>query len=88
MSSTLCEKYFKVENMDKKVKEYLANFRKELSLLRKSNSLTQKQVAEHLGIATQCYQAYESGIAVPTLQNFIKLSIFFDVSTNELLGLE
>ncbi len=74
--------------MENKVQEYLDNFRKELILLRKSNKLTQKQVAEKLGIATQSYQAYESGVAVPTLQNFIKLSIFFDLSTNDFLGME
>ncbi len=74
--------------MEKQVQEYLINFRKELIILRKTAKLTQKQVAESLGIATQCYQAYESGVALPTLQNFIKLSIFFDVSTNDLLGME
>ncbi len=74
--------------MEKQVQKYLENFRKEIIVLRKANKLTQKQVAESLGIATQCYQAYESGVAVPTLQNFIKLSIFFDVSTSELLGID
>lgn len=74
--------------METKLKKYLENFRKELIFLRKSNKLTQKQVAEALGIATQCYQAYESGVSVPTLQNFIKLAIFFDVSFNELFNID
>ncbi len=74
--------------MNTQVNEYLNNFRKEIVTLRKSSMLTQKQVAKSIGVATQCYQAYESGVAVPTLQNFIKLSIFFDSSTNELLGME
>ena len=38
-----------------------------------------------LGITYQSYQAYERGIAVPTLQNFIKLAKLFDVSYEELL---
>ena len=31
----------------------------------------------------QSYQAYERGIAVPTLQNFIKLAKFYDVSLED-----
>ena len=42
----------------------LANNLKEL---RKLYSYTQKEVAEKLGVAYQSYQAYEIGVAVPTL---------------------
>ncbi len=74
--------------MEKFILEKLSDFRKELILLRKSHAMTQKQVAEQIGIATQSYQAYESGIAVPTLQNFLKLTLLFDCTPNELLDYE
>ena len=64
----------------------LANLSKNLKLLRKEVGLTQKQVAEKLGITYQSYQAYELGITVPTLQNFIRLAKIFDVSYEELLA--
>jgi len=50
--------------------------------------LTQKQVAEKIGITHQSYQAYESGVALPTLENFLKLCRFFDLTPNELLGID
>lgn len=47
--------------------------------------LTQKEVAIELGITYQSYQAYELGITIPTLQNFIKLAKLFEVPYEELL---
>lgn len=65
--------------------EELYNLPKNLKRLRKENNLTQKQVAEKLGIKHQSYQAYENGLSVPTLQNFIKLTKVFEVTYEELL---
>lgn len=59
---------------------------KRLIELRNANDLTQLQVATELNIAYQSYQAYERGVAVPTLQNFIKLAKYYDVSTDYLIG--
>ena len=56
--------------------------------LRESNNYTQMDVAAKLGVSYQSYQAYERGIAVPTLQNFIKLAKLYDVSTDYLIGRE
>ena len=56
-----------------------------MKTLRLQYGYTQKQVAEKLGIATQSYQAYEWGVNVPTLQNFIKLARLYDVSLDDLL---
>ena len=63
----------------------LYNLAKNLKALRLQYGYTQKQVAEKLGIATQSYQAYEWGVNVPTLQNFIKLARLYDVSLDDLL---
>ena len=57
-----------------------------LKELRKQCGYTQKYIAEQLGIAYQSYQAYEWGITVPTLQNFIKLAKLFNVSYEDLLS--
>ncbi len=56
-----------------------------LKQLRNQYGYTLKQVAETLGIAYQSYHAYERGLTVPTLQNFIKLAKLYDVSMEELL---
>ena len=65
--------------------EELYRLSKNLKALRKQFGYTQTYVAEQLGIAYQSYQAYEWGISVPNLQNFIKLAKLYDVSYEELL---
>ncbi len=77
---------YSLEKAEEQVKKFLLHFKCEIRELRRYYGLTQKQVAEKIGVATQCYQAYESGVSVPTLQNFIKLAILFDTLTDELLG--
>ncbi len=64
----------------------LYNLSQNIQALRKQYNYTQLYVATKIGITYQSYQAYERGISVPTLQNFIKLAKFFDVSYDELLS--
>lgn len=61
-------------------------FQKRLAELRTLNKLTQKEVAECLGISQPSYIRYENGSAEPTLENLIKLADLFDVSLDDLLG--
>lgn len=63
----------------------LYNLSKNLIALRNQFGYTQTDVAKKLGIAPQSYRAYECGITVPTLENFIKLAKIFDVDYKELL---
>ena len=61
-------------------------FQKRLAELRTLNKMTQKEVAERLGISQPSYIRYENGSAEPTLENLIKLADLFDVSLDDLLG--
>lgn len=72
----------------RKTMQELYNLSKNLIELRKQFGMTQQEVAAKLNITYQAYQAYEHGVSVPTLQNFIKLAKLFDISCDELLGIE
>lgn len=61
-------------------------FSKIIKELRIENNFTQKFVAESLGITYQSYQAYELGISLPSLINFIKLANLYGVSLDYLIG--
>ena len=63
----------------------LYHLSKNLKSLRKQDGYTQKEVAERIEIRHQSYAAYENGITVPTLQNFLKLAKLYDVSLDELI---
>jgi len=54
--------------------------------LRTQSGWTQTDVAEKLNIKYQSYQAYELGISVPSLQNFIALAELYEVSLDYLVG--
>ncbi len=58
---------------------------KYLILLRKNRGLTQKNVAEQLGISPQAYANYEAGRREPDIQMLMKLARYFQVSLDELL---
>lgn len=60
---------------------------REIAKQRKEHGLTQKQLAEKLGISQQYLQAIEAGrrkASIPLLVNFTKM---FSVTTDELLNL-
>lgn len=63
----------------------LYNLSKNLKELRKQYGYTQTYVANQIGITCSSYQAYEWGITVPTLQNFIKLAKLYEVSLDDLI---
>lgn len=59
-----------------------------LRLLRTENKLTQKQVANRVGVAVSAVSSYESGVRYPSYYVLIKLASLFHVSTDYLLGVE
>lgn len=68
----------------KRAKIFADNLKNE----RISKNLTQKQLANSIGITTQSYQAYEAGITLPTTENLLKLTIVLDISLDDLFELK
>ena len=57
-----------------------------LKKLRLQNGVTQKAIAEGIGVTSVSVQRFEYGTAKPKLDTVIKLADFFNVSTDYLLG--
>lgn len=62
-------------------------FSDRLKELRKKNRLTQKELAEQIGIKQNSYSDWETGKNEPNLENIVKLSKILDTTTDELLGM-
>lgn len=75
-------------NLNNKVYNHCKIFARNIKFERNSKGLTQKEVADALGIKTQSYQAYESGISLPSSENLLKLAIVLEVSIDELFELK
>ena len=58
---------------------------KKLKIIRKRYNLTQKSVADGLGIARSTYSSYENDKREPDYKMLIKLADFFNVSVDYLL---
>lgn len=55
---------------------------------RKANGLSQAEVAERIGIAVEAYGRLERGAVLPRAETLVGLAYAFNVSTDELLGVE
>lgn len=62
------------------------NFPRTLSLLRQEKKLSQRTVAEALGISQAVLSHYENGIREPGLQFVVRAADYYHVSTDFLLG--
>ena len=56
--------------------------------LRKARKLSQKELAEALGLTQTAISGIESGLRTTTIEKLILLAKFFEVSTDYLLGLK
>jgi transcriptional regulator with XRE-family HTH domain len=65
----------------------MSKFSDRLKEIRKTRNLTQKQVAEGIGISENQYQFYEYDKREPTISSFERLCTYFNVSADYLLGL-
>ena len=57
-----------------------------MTRLRKEHQLTQKEVAQYLGIRQQTYSEYECGKSAMHVKELLKLAMLYDVSMDFLCG--
>mgnify|MGYP000121196443 CR=1 FL=1 len=70
--------------MKDKIYQFSKNFAKNLKEERLLHHMTQQKLAEQIGIKTQSYQAYESGLSMPTVENLLKISLILNISIDDL----
>lgn len=63
-------------------------FNENLKIARERKGLSQKDIAEGIGVAKSTYSLYESGNREPNVQTIKKIADMLNVSADELLGLE
>lgn len=63
-------------------------FSENLKTVREQKKLTQKDVAENIGVAKSTYSLYESGNREPNVQTIRKIADFLNTSADLLLGLD
>ena len=66
----------------------MVNISEKLKLLRTENNLTQKQVADRIGVAVSAVSAYESGSRYPSYKSLIRLASIYHVSCDYLIGVD
>ena len=57
-----------------------------LRAVRLGSGLTQKQVAQRLGVVESCYANWEQGRTEPSITMLRQLGIIFDVTLDELVN--
>ena len=63
------------------------HFNANLRAARERKNMTQKDVADNIGVAKSTYSLYESGNREPNVQTIKKLADLLNVSADDLLGL-
>ena len=63
--------------------EKIGNFIKEI---RKQNNLTQKELADKLGVTYQAVSKWETGLNIPDIGIIRQISKMYNVDINEILG--
>ncbi len=66
----------------------MVNFGKKLKALRTGQGLSQRQLADRLGIAKSVVSYYESGDRYPSYDVLVKITRTFHVTTDYLLDME
>ena len=59
---------------------------KNLKLLRSENNISQQQLADVVGVSQQSINKYENHTVEPDIETLIKISDFFSVSVDFLIG--
>ncbi|WP_195928200.1 helix-turn-helix domain-containing protein [Lactococcus lactis] len=61
-------------------------FAERLKELRKEKYLTQKEIANKLGVSRVAYTNWENSKREPNIERFVKLADYFNVSIDYLVG--
>lgn len=61
-------------------------FKERIRLLRREAGLTQREIAEKIGVTYRTYQNYEGGASMPQSDVLARLARFFGVSMDMLTG--
>lgn len=64
------------------------HFNENLKEARLKRGLSQKEVAETIGVAKSTYSLYESGNREPNVETIKKIADFLNISADTLLGLD
>lgn len=62
----------------------IAMFKENLKSLREAKKLSQKQVAESLGIPVSTYANWEQGRTQPSIEDIYRILNLFEIEANEL----
>ena len=65
----------------------MVNMGNKLKTLRTQKKLTQKQVADRIGLAISAVSSYEADTRYPSYEVLVKLARIYHVSTDYLLGM-
>ena len=66
----------------------MINFSEKIKSLRQQNNLTQAVLAKKLGVTKSIVSAYENDLRRPSYEVLIQLARIFNVTTDQLLGVE
>lgn len=64
------------------------SFHENMKIARKRKKMSQKDVAEIIGVAKSSFSLYESGNREPNIETIRKIAAVLDVTPNELFGTE
>lgn len=64
------------------------NLGKQIKIMRITKDLTQKQLADMLGVGSYIVSNIEKGRTEPDIEIIKKLCVIFDITSDELLGIE
>lgn len=68
--------------------EIINNVMKNVPFYRKKNNLTQKQLADKIGVKPTTVSTWERGGNLPDIETMINMCRLFDISLNDILGID
>ncbi len=63
-------------------------FRQNLLALRRERGIGQVELAKAIGVSKGIISLWENGLREPSLESLVSLSLYFDITVDELIGYE